>query len=74
MIEIQPGDWYNSNLVEETVAKLTDRLGDLQYAFVSIRPDIRRDREALIIDLTLRINETPRVFVERIGHRTADNG
>ena len=67
MIEIQPGDWYDSNLVEETVAKLTDRLGDLQYAFVSIRPDIRRDREALIIDLTLRINETPRVFVERIN-------
>lgn len=60
-------DWYNANRVQETVDKMTDKLGDLQYAFVNIRPDVDRDRENNIINVKFRINETPRVFVERIN-------
>lgn len=65
-IEMAAGDWYNATRVEETVNKLTDALGDMQYAFVSIRPDLERKRQERLIDLTFSINETPRVFVERI--------
>jgi outer membrane protein insertion porin family len=65
-VEIASGDWYDADRVQETVDKLTDALGDLQYAFVNVRPDIRRNRENLTVDLTFQINETPRVFVERI--------
>lgn len=60
------GDWYNAQEVEKSIAKLTSAVGDLQYAFVDIRPRIQRNREELTIDITYEINEGPRVFVERV--------
>lgn len=60
------GNWYNANDVQKTVDKMTDALGDLQFAFVNVRPDVRRNREAQTVDIEFQINETPRVFVERI--------
>ncbi len=66
-VELKKGDWYNANEVQKTVDTLTDALGDLQYAFVNVRPDTKRNRDQSIIDITFQINETPRVFVERIN-------
>lgn len=60
------GDWYNANLVQETVDHMTDRLGDLQYAFVNVRSNVERNKEEATVDITFQINEAPRVFVERI--------
>lgn len=65
-VDIESGDWYDADRVQEIVDRLTDSLGDLQYAFVSVRPDINRNREEQTVDVTFEINETPRVFVERI--------
>ncbi len=65
-VEIAAGDWYDADRVQEAVDKLTDALGDLQYAFVNVQPDIRRSREEKTVDIVFQINETPRVFVERI--------
>lgn len=65
-VEIAAGDWYDADRVQEAVDKLTDALGDLQYAFVNVQPDIRRSREDKTVDIVFQINETPRVFVERI--------
>ena len=60
------GEWYDADLIEDTIQDLTDTVGNLGYAFVDIRPRTRRDRENLIVDLTYEIAEGPRVFVERI--------
>lgn len=72
----RPGDWYSNVDVEDTIDGLVKRLGDLQYAFVDIRPLITRDRDEQLINITYQINEGPRVFVERIeisgNVRTAD--
>lgn len=65
-ITVLPGQWYNADEVESSADAMTDRLGDLQYAFVSVRPDLDRNRDTLSIDVTFRIGESPRVFVERI--------
>lgn len=65
-INIEEGEWYNADLVQESVDNLTDALGDRQYAFVNVRPDVVRNREAKTVDVTFNIDETPRVFVERI--------
>jgi outer membrane protein insertion porin family len=46
---------------------MTDALGDLQYAFVHVQPNINRIRESKTVDITFNISETPRVFVERIN-------
>jgi len=65
-VQTEEGDWYNADLVDRTVDRLTDAAGSLGYAFVDIRPRTRRDREARIVDLTYDVQEGPKVFVERI--------
>jgi outer membrane protein insertion porin family len=65
-VETKTGDIYNADQVEKTVQALTTELGRFGYAFVDVRPEVNKDREARIIDVTYRIGESPRVFVERI--------
>ena len=65
-INIESGEWYNADYVQESVDALTNALGDLQYAFVNVRPAVDRNRDENVVDLTFNIDETPRVFVERI--------
>jgi len=62
----QPGDWYNADDVEKTIAGLTDAAGNKGYAFVDIQPQINRSHENHTIDITYVISEAPRVYVERI--------
>lgn len=70
------GDWYNAGAVEKTIAKLTAALGDMQYAFVEITPDVERHKESLTVDLTYHIKEGQRVYIGRIevngNQRTLD--
>lgn len=61
------GEWYDADKVEKTISLLTSLVGNLGYAFVDIRPQVRRDRKTQIIDVTFNIQEGPRVFVERIN-------
>ena len=61
------GETYNADEVEQTVQALTDNLGARGFAFVDVRPRVKRDREKLTIDITYEISEGPRVFVERIN-------
>ncbi len=65
-ITFAPGEWYNAEEVKISVDKITDALGDLQYAFVNIRPDVKRNREVKTVDISVNISEAPRVYVERI--------
>jgi outer membrane protein insertion porin family len=66
-ITFKQGDWYDADRVQEVVDGMTSELGDLQYAFVTVRPDIHRNREGKTVDISFQINETPRVFVERVN-------
>jgi len=60
------GDWYNADAVEKSIAKLTEALGDMQYAFVDITPEVDRHRDSLKVDLNYHIKEGPRVYIGRI--------
>ena len=66
-VTIEQGDWYNADKVEDVISKLTDVVGTLGYAFVEIRPQVKRNRTARTIDVTFRVQEGPRVYVERIN-------
>ncbi len=66
-VQMEPDDWYNADLVEATVDNLTDEVGNLGYAFVDVRPQVRRERDERKIAITFEISEGPRVFVERIN-------
>ena len=66
-INIETGEWYNADRIQESVNNLTDALGDLQYAFVDVRPNTKRNKEERTVDISFNIGESPRVFVERIN-------
>lgn len=60
------GDWYDAGEVEKTINAISDKVGDLGYAFVEVKPEVEKDRGKLTIALTYDIQEGPRVYVERI--------
>ena len=66
VITVDEGDWYNADELEKSILALTSEVGNQGYAFVDVRPIVKRDREKSIIDITFEIQEGPRVFVERI--------
>ena len=66
LLTVQPGDWYNSEAVEHSIAVLTDALGNRGYAFVEVKPNITRNREEHAIDLVFDVQEGPQVYVDRI--------
>ena len=65
-VEIEAGDWYDAEQVEETLVALSELVGSLGYAFVDVQPRVERDREATTVDVTFEVDEGPRVYVERI--------
>ena len=66
VIEIEPGAWYDSTKIDKGVNRITSQVGTLGYAFVEVRPRVRRDQKTKTISIKYEINEGPRVFVERI--------
>lgn len=66
-VTLNASDWYDAEEVKNTVEKMTHSLGDMQYAFADVVPDVARNRQQKTIDLVFNINESPRVFVERIN-------
>lgn len=66
LVTFDEGDWYSAKEVENSVLALTNEVGNFGYAFVDIRPEVKRNREAKTIDITFDVKEGPRVFVERI--------
>ena len=65
-IRLKPGDWFNAKAVEDVVTGLSEIAGAQGYAFADINPAYERDAEKKLMSIQFRVNETPRVYVERI--------
>jgi outer membrane protein insertion porin family len=66
VVNIKSGDWFNAKSVEDAVTRLSEVAGTLGYAFSDIDPAYERNAETRTMDIIFRVNETPRVYVERI--------
>ena len=66
LLKIKPGEWFNAKRVEDAVTDLNEAAGNLGYAFADINPAYHRDPDKRVMDLTIKVGETPRVYVERI--------
>ncbi len=66
ILKLQPGSWFNAKAVEDAVTDVNEQAGNLGYAFADINPAYDRDAEKRLMNVTLKITETPRVYVERI--------
>lgn len=67
LIKIQGGETYNAELIDKSIDALTFLAGEKGYAFVDIRPRVKRNRENKTVDVVFKIEEGPRVYVERIN-------
>ena len=66
-IRMKEGDWYDASKVDGTIDAITERLGNLGYAFVDVQPRLNRHAEERKVDLSLVVREGPRVFVQEIN-------
>jgi outer membrane protein insertion porin family len=65
-IKTRQGKEFNSNQIEDTISSLTDVLGDKGYAFVRINPEFEKNEEEGLMDVTYKISEGPRVYINKI--------
>lgn len=65
-VSVLPGEWYDADAVEKSADAMTDKMGDLQYAFAAIRPQLERNPQTATVDISFGLGESPRVYVERI--------
>lgn len=66
LIEGSPGGVFNADQVEATTVAVTERLGELGYAFVDIEPQPSVNRDTNAVNINYVIRPGPRVYVERI--------
>ncbi len=73
----EPGDWYNGRQLEDTIEAVSDAAGNSGYAFVEVRPRLRRNPDERTINIVFEVAEGPRVFIERVNiegnNRTLEN-
>ncbi|MFT6077193.1 MAG: outer membrane protein insertion porin family [Myxococcota bacterium] len=65
-IKTKTGKVYNGNLVDETVDKMVDIMSEKGYAFAHIEPILKRNKDEKIIDIEYVIEETPRIYINKI--------
>jgi outer membrane protein insertion porin family len=75
-VKLEKNKWYNALKLEKSIDEITDKLGEEGYAFVDVSPAVNQDEENSILDVTFKINESKKVFVNRINiegnYRTLD--
>lgn len=67
LIRFEGGEQYNAEMIDKSVDALTLAAGTKGYAFVDIRPRVRRNKESRTVDVVFKIEEGPRVYIERIN-------
>lgn len=69
---------YNAKAIEDSVESMSQIGGVLGYAFLDVQPDIKKaENGENVLDVTFRIAEAPKTYVEKIvlngNVRTRDN-
>ncbi len=60
------GEVYDASKVDKTVENMTIEAGKSGYAFAKVQPNIERDEENRVLNITFEVVEGPRVYIERI--------
>lgn len=66
ILGMKKGQVYNAKKIEDTIEAISNLGGFIGFAFLDVRPDIRRDKDERILHITFNILETTRTFVERV--------
>ena len=65
-VELREGDRYDGDAVGRAADSIEDAIHNRGYAFVEVKPRIKKNKEKHTVDLLFEVGEGPRVFIERI--------
>lgn len=66
-MDLKRGRFYQASQIESAVQKLTDELGKDGYAFVDVEPELTRNEKTGVVDISFKVREGARVFINRIN-------
>jgi len=66
-LDFEKGDWFNASKIEKGVAAITEELGKKGFAFVEVEPVLDKDTATGKMNVTFRIAEGPRIFIDKIN-------
>ncbi len=66
LVAVKPGGAYSQEAIEKSVEKMTLALSDAGLAFAQVKPTPKRDNAGRTIAIAFRVEEGPRIYVERI--------
>ena len=76
-VTFENGERYDIRKLEESLLAVTNKLGDLGYAFVNVTPDVVTHSENATLDVRIKIEQARKNYVERVeiidNSRTADS-
>jgi outer membrane protein insertion porin family len=61
------GDIYDAEKIENSIEAIVTQMGDKGFAFVDIAPQFKRDPVQQTIGVTYKVNQGPKVYVERVN-------
>ncbi len=67
LVSVVEGDTFSRQRITESNAKLSERLGELGYAFANINPIPEIDKTNKSVDLTFFIDPGKRIYVRKIN-------
>ncbi|MEJ7775952.1 MAG: outer membrane protein assembly factor BamA [Sphingomicrobium sp.] len=66
IVGLKPGSWFNAKAIEDAVTAVSETAGELGYAFADVNPAYDRIADKRIMNVIIRVGDTPRVYVERV--------
>ena len=67
LLVTETGELYNAEEIDSSIEALTFAAGTRGFVFIDIRPVVTRNTADHTIDLVYRIDQGPRVYIERIN-------
>ncbi|MCC6848538.1 MAG: outer membrane protein assembly factor BamA, partial [Deltaproteobacteria bacterium] len=65
-LDLATGDVFRSSKLRQDILKITDKYGDVGYAFVNVEPETEIDQDKKVVDVTYKIDQGPEVAIDKI--------
>jgi outer membrane protein insertion porin family len=65
-IDLRDGDWYDGDAIGRAADAIEEYIHNKGYAFVEVKPRIKKNADKHTVDILFEVGEGPRVFIERM--------
>ena len=66
-LEIEPGDWYDTDDIDRSIKNINEETSKLGYAFIEVIPRIKKSKNENELEIIFDIDQGSRIFVDRIN-------